>query len=420
MKTNKIIAFALLIMSLIFTSCTKEECKETYEGTTYTANYAPMSSLRTVSVNPAKAITSYGKIFIKGNYIFLNEVDKGFHIIDNSNPAAPNKIAFVSVPGNLDLIGKGNYLIADSYIDLLTFDISNPNNIQLVNRKENALPYRIYNYGFTDDSARGIIVNFTKKIETKEMNCAFGSNRFFRFDAAKIFVGNGASPSTPIPSSNNENGQAGSLSRFALVNNYLYVANRYNLTPIDISNPLMPITKTSVYTGEQETIYPFNDNLFIGTPNGLNIYSLTNPEVPTYKSTFRHWRGCDPVVVENNIAYVTVRNNGRCGGNINELDIINVSNISNPILLKKYDMKNPYGLGIYNNKLGICDGTAGFKLFNATDYNNLNQTGTINVDKSYDVIMNDQIAILIASDGMYQYNISSTTPQFLSKIAITN
>jgi hypothetical protein len=420
MKTNKIIAFALILVSLIFASCTKEECTETYEGITYTATYAPMSSLRTVSVNPAKAITSYGKIFIKGNYIFLNEVDKGFHIIDNSNPSSPTKIAFVSVPGNLDLIGKGNFLIADSYIDLLTFDITNPNNIQLVNRKENALPYRNYNYGFRDDAANGIIVGFTKKMEKKEMSCSSFSNRFLRFDATTVFVASSASSSSPNPSNNNPNGQAGSLSRFAVVNNYLYIANRYSLTPIDITNPLLPIPKAEVSTGEQETIYPFNGNLFIGTPTGLNIYGLSNPEVPTYKSTFRHWRGCDPVVVENNIAYVTVRNNGRCGGDINELDIINVSNISSPVLLKKYNMQSPYGLGIYNSKLGICDGTAGFKLYNAADYNNLSLTSTTNVDKAYDVIMNDQIAILIASDGMYQYNISSATPQFLSKIAITN
>jgi hypothetical protein len=416
MKSIKLIA--LLFGIVLINSCTKETCTEVYDGITYTAKYEPMSALRNVTIGPAKIITSNGKIFIKGNYIFLNEADKGFHVINNSNPAAPVKIAFVNVPGNLDLIGKGNYLIVDSYIDLLTFDISNPSNIQLVNRKQNVLPYRNYNYGFREDSATGIITGFEKKLEKKEMSCAL-TNGFSRRDNGQIFIATSADASGFTPLNNNTNGQAGSLSRFAVVNNFLYVANRFSLTPIDITNPLMPSEKTDVYTGEQETIYPFNNNLFIGTPTGLAIYGLSNPEIPNFKGGFSHWRGCDPVVVENNIAYVTVRNNGGCGGSVNELDVINVSNLSAPVLLKKYNMQNPYGLGIYNNKLGICDGTSGFKIYNAADYNNLQQTGIINLSKTFDVIMNGAIAILLAEDGLYQYNISTSTPQFLSKILIS-
>jgi hypothetical protein len=415
---KKKLLLSLVIAMYILQSCTKEKCSHTYEGVTYKPVYAAMSSLRTVNIQPAKAITSNGKIFIKGNYIFLNEVDKGFHIIDNSNPAAPQRIAFVNIPGNIDMIAKGNYLLVDNYVDLLTFDISNPSNIQLVKRTENALPFRQYNYGFADNANDGIIISFDKKVEEMEMDC--NNSGFVRFNNGGVFLTSSAS--SPTKALGGANGQAGSLSRFATVANYLYVANRYSITPIDVTNVTNPIVKpiAAANLGELETIYGFNNSLLVGSPTGMFILNLSNPAAPVYQSAFLHWRGCDPVVAQNNIAYVTVRGGGACGGVRNNLDVIDISNLYQPTLIKAYQLENPYGLGVYNNKLGICDGSAGFKVFNATNSNNLQLQSTITNVNAFDVIMNDEIALLIAKDGMYQYNISnSSNPILLSKISIT-
>lgn len=402
---------------LILQSCTKEKCTEIYDGITYTPIYASMASLRTVNIQPAKALTSNGKIFVKGNYIFMNEVDKGFHIIDNTNPTNPQRIAFVSIPGNMDMIAKGNFLLVDNYVDLLTFNISNPANIQLVKRTENALPFRQYNYGLADDLNKGIIVSFDKKMEKMEMDCNSSGN--FRMNNGNVFLLSATAASSPTKSLGGINGQAGSLSRFATVNNYLYVANRYSITPIDITNVNNPLVKPIISTGEIETLYGFNNSLLVGSPIGMFIYALTDPAVPVYLSSFSHWRGCDPVVAQNNIAYVTVRASGPCGGNRNILDVLDISNLNQPVLIKNYQLENPFGLGIYNNKLGICDGKAGFKLYNASAGNNLILQNTVSNINAFDVIMNNEIALLIAKDGMYQYNITnSSSPVLLSKISI--
>jgi hypothetical protein len=416
MKTK--ISFCIIALLLILQSCTKEKCTQFYEGVTFTPVYAPMSSLRTVNILPAKQITSNGKIFVKGNYIFLNEVDKGFHIIDNTNPSSPQRIAFISIPGNMDMIAKGNFLLVDNYVDLLTFDISNPSNIQLVKRTENALPFRQYNYGLVDDINKGIIISFDKKVEKIEMDCNSSSN--FRMNNGGVFLLSAtAASASPASSLGGANGQAGSLSRFATVNNYLYIANRYSITPIDITNVNNPIVKPMVNAGEIETLYGFNNSLLAGSPTGMFILSLSNPAAPTFQSAFTHWRGCDPVVAQNNTAYVTVRGGGPCGGARNTLDVLDISNLNQPILIKNYQLENPFGLGIYNNKLGICDGAAGFKLYNASASNNLVLQNTISNINAFDVIMNNDVALLIAKDGMYQYNISnSNSPLLLSKISI--
>mgnify|MGYP003625113283 FL=1 len=80
-----------------------------------------------------------GKIYVYGDYIFVNEKYEGVHVVDNTDPKAPQKIAFIKIPGNVDVSVKGNYLYADSITDLIVLDISDINNIKTVNRLENVL-----------------------------------------------------------------------------------------------------------------------------------------------------------------------------------------------------------------------------------------------------------------------------------------
>ncbi len=414
----KKIVLAIVITSILFTNCTKETCNRVTEVIEYNPVYEPMSSLRNVVVQAPKSITANGKICTYGNFIFLNEVNKGFHIIDNTNPSNPQIVKYVKVPGNIDLIVKDNYLLADNYVDLLTFDITNPTNLQLVNRKENALPYRQYNYGFYDDITKGIITSFTKTFTTKSNVCNQSNSWWERGNSGGVIFM--ASATFDAGGGKSANGsQTGSLSRFGLLNNYLYVANRYSITPINIANVLQPIVYQAINIGEVETIYPYKNYLLLGSPTGLFIYNTIDPSMPKYQSMFTHARGCDPVVAYNDKAYVTVRGGGACGGARNTLDVLDISNPTVPISLKTYQMTNPYGVGIYNNKLGICDGTAGFKLYDATTSTNLQLNATIANSKAFDVIMNNNIAILIASDGLYQYNITtSNNPVLLSKLPI--
>jgi hypothetical protein len=417
---SRLITLLLILTVVFFSSCVKDTCTHKFTTYAYKPVYKQMRELRDVTVQAAKPITVNGKMFVKDNFVYLNEVNKGFHVIDNSNPAAPKAIAFVSVPGCIDIAAKGNYLLADNYLDLLTFDITKPSSIKLMSRKENALPHRIYNYGFTDDSVKGVIVSFEKTDINEKTDCAETRNWWVRNDVFFTISQSTGLSAVPVKSTGG-NGQAGSLSRFAVLNDYLYIANRFTITTVNIINPLQPEVKRIVSAfGEAETIYPFNDVLLIGGPTGMRIFSVANPEQPTYTGGVSHWRGCDPVVAENNKAYVTIRGGSPCGGNFNQLDVIDITDIRNPKLEKSYPMQNPYGLSIYNGILGICDGDAGFKLFDASQSINVKQLSVTNTTKAFDVILNDKTAMLIAQDGLYQYNIDNRlSPVLISKIPIT-
>ncbi|HAK12452.1 MAG TPA: hypothetical protein DCO78_11180, partial [Chitinophagaceae bacterium] len=111
-KLSSLLALSLFVLS--FSACMKDTCWKTYA--VFTPVYQTTQQVRNAigSATP-RPIEEPGKFFVKGNYIFLNEIDKGIHIIDNSNPAAPVNKYFIAIPGNQDLAVSGNFLYADLY-----------------------------------------------------------------------------------------------------------------------------------------------------------------------------------------------------------------------------------------------------------------------------------------------------------------
>src|SRR4029078_13461762 len=117
-------AFLSLCLSFLFSGCLKDRCTHTYTYTWYEPLYKTTEEVRAnIKSNPAREIKAPGKIVILGNYIFLTEVDRCIHIIDNTHPSSPRNIAFIDIPGNSDIAVKGNTLYADFYSDLVTLDI---------------------------------------------------------------------------------------------------------------------------------------------------------------------------------------------------------------------------------------------------------------------------------------------------------
>ena len=86
----------------------------------------------------------------------------------------------------------------------------------------------------------------------------------------------------------------------------------------------------------------------------MHIYDVSNPASPQKLSVYQHVYSCDPVVVEGDFAYVTLNSlNTWCGRFSNQLDIIDISDLSDPKLIKQYAMESPLGLGIYGNLLFV-------------------------------------------------------------------
>jgi hypothetical protein len=168
--------------------------------------------------------------------------------------------------------------------------------------------------------------------------------------------------------SSSSDGVGGSLARFALVGNKMYVVTTNMLKTFDISNPKDLILKDSVQLGfndDIETIFAFDKNLFIGSRSALHIYKIDAGGRPVFGSVARHSWGCDPVVANDSIAFVTTRNGRNCRGQSNltdnQLIVYDVKDLQNPRQLLILNMTFPNGVGLDKNLLFVCDN--GIKIF---------------------------------------------------------
>ncbi|MGS2725058.1 LVIVD repeat-containing protein [Psychroserpens sp. BH13MA-6] len=349
-----------------------------------------------VEIQSPKPILNVGKVYAYQEFIFINEKFKGVHVLDNSNPTAPQQVSFIYIPGNEDISIKNDYLYADSAIDLVVFDIANISSITEVGRLEDV--FEIYDYQIPEGadfldygefaSDTDVIVGWDLIEERREVS---QGDDVFTFDGAE--AGN-----------TNTIGVGGSLARFQIVSDYLYTVGESQMNTFDISNLLQPNLVSTTYAGWRiETMFHADGYLYLGGDNGMFIHSLGNPASPEFISEFTHWEGCDPVVVDGNYAYLTLRGGNFCGQDQSVLEVIDVTDKSQPQLIGQYELDNPYGLGFKGNHLFVCDGTSGLKVFDKTDPSDVQLLHAFNDVQATDVIpLNDKL-LMISDNALYQY-----------------
>jgi hypothetical protein len=198
--------------------------------------------------------------------------------------------------------------------------------------------------------------------------------------------------------------------------------NISSLQIIDINNEANPIKINSYGVGWNiETIYPFKQKLFIGSSTGMFVFNINNPASPVREGSFAHARACDPVVADDKYAFVTLRAGSFCEGTNNQLDVINIQNVLSPSLAKTYSMTNPYGLAKDGDLLFVCDGKDGLKVYNASNVMNLQMIKHIKDFETFDVIAGNSKLLLVAKNGLYQYDYSNINNiHQLSTIAVAN
>jgi hypothetical protein len=316
---------------------------------------------------------------------------------------------------------RNNKLYADSYMDLVWFDISDPQKPELEGRLEDVftkyfcLPstgnsYLVdYRSCFDQNGIiKGIVVGW-EVTERTDINSVdqLGHPMLLDIQGGILFLSDKVSSQRL-----SGNGANGSMSRFALYNDYLYSVINNFMTIIDLSGNQPKKAVENLHIGwNVETIFNYKEYMFMGTPTGMLIYSVANPLKPEFIRAVWHIFGCDPVVVEDDIAYVTIHSGNFCGQNSNELIIYDVSDVSDPRHIVSYAMKNPKGLGIDNGTLFVCDD--GLKIFDAADPQTIMAKRLAHYSgmDGYDVIPFDNVLMMIADHGLYQYDYSD-----LSKI----
>ncbi len=171
----------------------------------------------------------------------------------------------------------------------------------------------------------------------------------------------------------------GSYARMLTIGDFLYIIDDTELSTFDISDDTKPSLVERINVGEGiETIFFNGTFLFIGSNEGLYIYSIMSNGVPLLESLtpYEEWTEvlpCDPVVATDDIAYVTLSAAGfQEGGNcsrfiqINELRIFNIEDVTNPIETTVIPLQEPKGLALDDELLFVCEKNDGLLVFDVS------------------------------------------------------
>lgn len=219
-----------------------------------------------------------------------------------------------------------------------------------------------------------------------------------------IFSSCGSDAEQGFPSST---GQGGSMARFTISGNFLYTVGASSMQMFDISDVSNPVKGEYVPIGFNiETIFSNQSTLFIGSQTGMHIFDINDPGQPKLLSVYDHITSCDPVVADGDFAYVTLRSGVDCRFGQNLLDIIDVSDLSNPKLISSQPMINPHGLAIADTVLFVCEGESGLKIFNVKDPLDVKLINHLQGFNAYDIIHRNNTAIITGLEGVFQYDIT--------------
>ncbi|NLJ42299.1 MAG: hypothetical protein GX431_01490 [Bacteroidales bacterium] len=425
MNSKIIPKLIIFVFTAIFISSCEDSTFREYKG--YAPVYMSYEDLRaSVTTKQNVDLENPGKIYYKDNYIFIVEELKGIHVFDNTNPASPVKKVFINLPGVVDISISGYFLYADSFVDLVILDVENIDNIHEVGRVKDILPYTVppvkedYPMAYVDEE-RGVVIDWDlKTIKEKIHNEPYPWPIYYKGGIAFMDAMNASGASSGISGSGT--GFGGSMARFGIKENVLYIVNSNNLKVFDITSRTKPYNMGDFYPGWNiETMFLTGNYMFLGTTTGMVILDISNPLIPATKTFFNHARSCDPVIVDDTLAYVTLRSGTTCGGSVNCLDVVNIKKINSPSVVATFAMTNPHGLGKKGDLLFVCDGDAGLKVFDASDpktvgnrliytYANIN---------TYDVIPVGDLLVMVGDDGLYQYDYSDIRNiRLLSKIEV--
>lgn len=162
--------FLMLLMACLFTSCFNTPPPSFPEGDI--VGYEPIYLTEvdnSIVLTAERPVEDPGQIYLLGDLIFLNDVGKGIHIIDNTDPSNPVNRGFLQVQGSENIVVRNGIVYVNQYNSLLAIDVNDPDNIEIVSRDLDVLKSGQYNdqlpplsgyYFECPDESKGTIVGW--------------------------------------------------------------------------------------------------------------------------------------------------------------------------------------------------------------------------------------------------------------------
>jgi len=397
-----------ILCSFFLFSCTNDSGTVTVNYLEATAIYGDMDAIRSIPLNEeGRTIEDPGKIFIGDDFVFIGEEGEGIHVINNQDRSAPVSAAFIHIPGNKEFYVLEGILYAESYYDMLKIDVSDPVNVQLLSRAKYAIQDE-----FKNDKGETLVgFSYEEKTITLGEDDDFMNeiieDQLVYYDFAKNVI-----PKSSVPSSftGNSAQSIGTINRITKSNNHVYVVSNNNMIMLNDNDFESDVTRIENIKEEMETVFPYQNQLFVGSKSSMSIFDISNGNQPNEVYDFEHATSCDPVLPYNDIAYVTLRTAdfSQCPGNINALLVIDINDLSEPILTDEIQLASPYGMSVINDLLYVGNGVNGLSVFDVSETKKPILLKEYDDIVAYDIIADpsdSEYLFIAGSDGMNQYQI---------------
>lgn len=160
MKKNHL--FLFLCLAQLCTGCWPSH-PEDEPSSNFTPVYMTRSQLEnSVAIENPKTSIKAGKIYIKDDLMFVNDVNNGFQVYNYSNATNPIPISYIKFPGATDMAIRNNIIYVNQAVDLVSVNYNAVNNsILTTSRIRNSFPQKVSPQGATGNgNNNNIIINW--------------------------------------------------------------------------------------------------------------------------------------------------------------------------------------------------------------------------------------------------------------------
>ena len=131
----------LILISFLFLCSFSKDVSYSGDGSSTPVLMKRVDFEKAIATDVAQELHNTSRISLKDNRIYVVELYKGVHVIDNTDPTQPNSdFHFITIPGCVDMSIKGDVLYARSAEDLVAVDISDITNVKEISRVKETFP----------------------------------------------------------------------------------------------------------------------------------------------------------------------------------------------------------------------------------------------------------------------------------------
>ncbi|HUH25343.1 MAG TPA: hypothetical protein VLY87_01835 [Flavobacterium sp.] len=153
MKKSLILLFTLISATTLVSCIFEREDIDTYNY--YPSRYNPVIMSRdafekSIVFKDVQPMKNAGKIYVKDQYVFIVDKNKGVHVYNNQNPNNPTEYAYLEIPGVTDLAIRNNNIFVNQSVDLVALNVNfNAKTVEVTKRIRQTFPIKVSPDGYT-------------------------------------------------------------------------------------------------------------------------------------------------------------------------------------------------------------------------------------------------------------------------------